>query len=165
MSSWNFQNTGGVGVVTDKQDFQIDISFTNGDGDNEIDAVFHIQATLPTREEHTYDLAGGVTDAFGNTLTFAEVKELTVYNQSTTDGDNLLIGGIGSATTGALLTSIFQGGGDAGSVAKASGHFSISAPLTGFAVTGGSADILSIYNNGTSGGGITYDLIVKGVKA
>src|SRR5690606_13677778 len=129
---------------------------------NEAQDQYRIQATVSTREEDAYDLAGGVSDVFGNTLTFATIKQILVYNRSTTDGDDLIVGGNGSPTTGALITDLFPGGTDAGIKVLAGGFFVIAAPYTGYAVTGGSADILRIYNDGV--GAITYDLIVKGTR-
>lgn len=164
-NSWDVSKTGGVGPVRDKQEITYENTMTDGDGDNQAEETFHIRATLPTKEEHSYDLAGGVENGFGDILTFAEIKELQVINNSTTDGDDLNVGGNGSPTSGALLTAIFRGGNDAGITVPASGAFVIASPLSGFAVTGGSADILRIYNSGTGPSGISYDLIVKGVLA
>jgi hypothetical protein len=58
------------------------------------------------------------------------------------------------------MTDLFDGDGDSRVKVKAGGAIHLIAPLTGYTVTGGSADIIIIENIGS--GSITYDLIVKG---
>lgn len=50
------------------------------------------------------DLFGSLTDAFGNTVNFATVRELTILNRSVVAGESLLV--YGNFVTGALLSGV-----------------------------------------------------------
>ncbi len=93
----------------------------------------------------------------------AQVKQITIVNRATMAGRDLVLGAGGHPTGGALASSLFDGDVGGGLRIKAGGGFTIWAPLMGYAVTGGSADILRVYNAGTVA--IEYDLIVKGIHA
>lgn len=105
------------------------------------------------------DLAGGLTNVFGETITLATIRLILIHNRSITAGDDLDIGGAAANP----LTSIHDGSGTAKFTVRASGICVLSAPLDGYAVTGGSADTLRVTHAGASEA-ITYDIVIVGVE-
>ena len=162
---WEYQHTDADSISTpsDIKRFLVANSYTDGSGNNQMQDMVRFEATVSIGEgnEATYDLAGGVLDVFGNTITFATVKKILLINNSTTSGEDIRLGGPVAGTTGNLITSIF-GDVTGGATAKAGGVINIEAPLTGYAVTGGSADVLVVSNEGT--GDITYQLLIGGTR-
>ena len=64
----------------------------NGTGDNQANQFFQV-STSASASAKVYDLTGGETDDFGNTITFTKIKEMMVLNKSTVAGKVLTIGG------------------------------------------------------------------------
>ena len=163
--TWDYQHSDGDNISTpiDNKRYVVPFSYTDGSGDNQMQDMIRVEATVSIGEgnEVTYDLAGGVTDAFGNTITFATIKKIMIYNKATSSGEDLRIGGPTTGTTGALITDLF-GDITGGINLRAGGVFSLETPLTGWTVTGGSADVLVISNEGTAD--ITYELLIGGTR-
>lgn len=130
-----------------------EVEFTSGTGTLQADLQFYDTRTL-TGASESLDLAGGLADVFGNTLTFADVKSLYIKNTSTAKGEDLLVGG---AAANALATPF----GDSSDKIRirAEGHISLAAPRDGYAVTGGTGDLLKIDPGADT---ITYDIIILG---
>jgi len=162
---WDYTHTDtdNISDPTDKKLYIISNSYADGSGNNQMQDMFRIEVTISPGgdNEDSYDLAGGVVDAFGNTLTFATIKKLILLNTATVSGDDLRLGGLVSGTTGSLITDLF-GAVDGGVTVKAGGSVNIEAPLTGYTVTGGSADILAISNDGVND--VTYQLLIGGTR-
>ncbi len=161
-NKWRNTNANGISTPVDAGDYSKTIALADGDGDNEAQDQFNVHGTVLPNDDDAYDLAGGVTDEFGDTLTFATIKEIMLVNLATEVGHDLVLGAGGHPTGGALATSIFDGDVGGGNRIKAGGYLVLGAPLTGYAVTGGSADILRVYNAGSVA--IEYDLIIKGTR-
>lgn len=129
--------TGGIGVSK---------TLTAGTGANAGDLSWGKKAvSLAASASVTYTLSA-LTDDLGRAVAFARFRDFCVDNSAATaDGTNLLIAS--GATHG--LTSLF--GGSAGAAyAKAGGFFHAFAPLaTGFVVASGSADQVTITNQGS----------------
>jgi hypothetical protein len=115
--------------------------------------MFHERRTLTTGATYEYDLAGGLTDEFGQTLTFTAIKGIIIHS---TSADNKVL------TVGAGTDELVGWVGDATDVVNihAGGLFCLLAPNTGYTVTAGSADDLLITN--AAGGSSTYDIIIIG---
>ena len=136
------------------------VTLTDGSGSSQASKLFigrRSIANVSTTDD--IDLAGGVTDVFGNTLTFTAIKAILIYNRATTDGEELRVGGAASNP----ITSLFAGSATAKDLIPASGCWLRTAPLTGFVVTAGSADVLRVQHTGGAATTITYDIIVIGV--
>ena len=107
-----------------------------------------LTATISGGATQTWDLAGGVTNSFGQVLTFARVKMLvgTTSNSMTTAAQSILVqpapaNGWGSwLSTTQAAQRIYSGGG-----------WAIMAPCTNaYAVTAGTGDLLDVINESTN---------------
>ncbi len=106
---------------------------------------------------NSHDVAGGLTDVYGNTLTFVKVKGLFIHNLSTTAGDTLTVGG----NANALL--IFGTATHTHTIGP-NGVLFISEPsLAGKAVTAATGDILDVVED--AGNANTYDIAIWGTSS
>lgn len=105
---------------------------------------------------------GVLTDAYQETVEFATIRLLIIFNRATTAGEDMLVGGAGSAGNawGAPLDD------DQFGVWKipALGHKILVAPLDGYAVTAGSSDVLRVMHAGVASS-LTYDIIIGGTAS
>lgn len=161
---WEHKDATAVGVATDKPANTpfYEVTFEDGSDANECEDMYAATRTILANDEDILDLAGGLTDKYGNTLTFEEIRQITVYNKNETTGQVLLVGGGPDPTGGALLSDIFDGETDTRIKIKWGGLFVLVAPIAGYTITGGSADLLWIRNDGTES--ITYDIVIKGTR-
>ena len=133
-------------------------ALTSGTGLDTADQVWVSAATAITGSgTNAHDVAGGLTDAYGNTLTFVKVKGLFIHNLSTTAGDTLTVGG----DVNGLL--IFGTAAHTHTIGP-NGVLFISEPsLAGKAVTAGTGDILDVTED--AGNANTYDIAIWGTSA
>ena len=131
-------------------------AYPSGTSASTADMVYSISATTSTTTPVAYDLAGSLTGALGNTLTFAKIVAIYVINNSTTAADILTVG----AGSNPLLNWIIATGD--GVKVGAGGAFFISAPIAPFSVTAGTGDVLTLTS---ASGSIPYKLIVIGRSA
>lgn len=121
------------------------------------DKIWYDRRTVNDGANDDLDLAGGITDAFGNALTLVKVKAICVTNRNTTAAENLVIGG-GSNP----LVNWVSAGGNA-VVVRPGGVFLLWNPsLAGYGVTATTGDILRLSG---SGGNITYDIAIVGTSS
>jgi hypothetical protein len=127
----------------------VELKYAAGAAALQCNLVYASNRTLGGASEDI-DLAGGLTDVFGATLTFAEVKLIGVVNTGTA---TITIGAASSNAWAGLLNAT-------GTVTIPAGGMAMFAAsdATGFAVTAGTGDLLKVA--GTSGQ--TYDLIIWG---
>lgn len=134
----------------------VSIKLTNGTGANQADLVF--DDTRTTADE-TLDLAGSLSDAFGNTITFARIKAIYIKAAAANTVDIY----VGGAATNQFATFV----GDASDkiVIKPGGAlFLYDAGATAYAVTAGTGDNLKIAaSDGATS--ISYDIILVGASA
>lgn len=131
------------------------ILLANGTGSNQANALFTDQRTLAASATENLDLAGVLTDSFGATLTFTQVKVLKICAAST-NINNVVVGGAGANT----FIGVFSDPTDKIAV-RPGGCFVWVAPQTGATVTAGTGDILLVANSG-AGTGVVYDVIIMG---
>lgn len=163
INTWTHENSSDISVISDKKNtilYQKD--FTDGTGTNQAQDMFHSRRSVNSNEEDNLDLNGVLTDVFGNTLTFATIREIAFVNNATSSGEDIVIGGPTGPSAGALLTDLFDGDNESRFKVKSGGMVMFVAPIAGYTVTGGSADIIRVFNIGT--GPISYDVIVKGTR-
>jgi len=125
---------------------------------NLADVFYHDQATITTSSSTDYDLAGTLTNVFGATATFANVKGILIQNTTTTSTYIVKVGAKGSndfVNWVASATDIVQIG--------AGGTFLLTAPVDGFDVTADSGDILKIAND--NAGSVTINVVIWGSSA
>ena len=132
--------------------YQASKALTSGTGASNADLFYS------TRAQHTsttsYDLTGGLTDRFGNTLTFVELREILVFNRSTTAGEILVL-------QGNLMSAFLNGTAPTADLGP-EGWFYHTNPRDGFTVTGTTQDTLTIDAGANT---ISYDLFLIGTSA
>lgn len=123
-------------------------SMTLGTGNDGFQIVYADSGTIAASDSTTYDLAGAITDAFGNTFTCATLKGVMVTAPSTNTNDVL----VGGATAGqiAWMTDGTDTLGTA--IVRPGGVLLWMAPRTGITVTNTTRDKMRLRNSaGTSG--------------
>jgi len=130
-------------------------SLANGTSANQADLIWHDTRSAAGSAD-ALDLAASLTDAFGNTLTFAKIKGIFIHNKSTTSGYKLAVG----ANAAALINWVAASG-DIVNVGP-DGYLLVWSPIDGYAVTGTSADILQIDPGANT---VAYDIVIIGTSA
>jgi hypothetical protein len=110
--------------------------------------------TIATSSSQSLDLAGGVMDAFGTTMTFAKVYGILVVNLATVAGRKITVGGDTNHVP------IFGAGADFMNVGP-KGALQLMDVLDGITVTGGTGDVLKI-SNAAGGQDISVAVAVLG---
>jgi hypothetical protein len=160
---WEYVNTPDSSVtdapsIKDNNTFQLIDDLTNGTGARDVaSTIYHDIRSLSASSNEEFDLARGISDSFGDTLTFTIVRGLIVANLDASSANTVLeIGG----ATNAFDTFL----GDASDKVKvaAGGIFIAYNPTsTGYAVTAGTGDSLKIANT-SSDTACSYHLIIIG---
>jgi hypothetical protein len=131
------------------------ITFANGTAANQANQRFDDTRSVNASSTDSLDLAGGLTNAFGTTLTFTSIKYIRI-SAASTNGDNLEVGGNANA-----FGTIFGDDTDK-IIIPPGGHFVLSNPAaTGFVVTASTGDVLDIAN-ADSGAAASYDIVIIG---
>mgnify|MGYP001594440543 CR=1 FL=1 len=147
----------GLSTITDPLDRDFTQLLSTGTGANQASNLYHDDRTLTASASENLDLAGSLTNGFGVTLTFTAIKAMLVRAKST-NTNNVQVGGAASnawATWVGNSTDIVS--------VKPGGTLLIIAPdATGFAVTAGTGDILTIANSAGSTS-VIYEIILLGV--
>lgn len=132
------------------------LSYTYGSGDNQIKNAASITGILSSGGTTRIDLYGinQTTLNATQTIRFTGVKNLSVYNTSTTRGYDFVI----AATGGSGCTNLFNGG-SGNLLVKPYGCFSYSDPFTGFTVSSGHR-YLYLRDLGS---GVSYKMFVLGL--
>lgn len=137
---------------TQEINFPPNNTFSHGTGANQADNRWEKTAELAATSV-TFDLTGGVTDKFGNTLTFTKVKSLIIHNASTTVGDNLTL-------TGDFFDTNFTSASTFSHVLGPLGIYAVSSPGVGLSVASGTSDAVKIDAGANT---ITYLVSVLGL--
>lgn len=130
----------------------------SGTAEDQADLLWHDQRTLAASASETLDLAGGLTNAFGATLTFARVKLMVV---AAADGNTNAVQ-VGGAASNAFVNWVANSS-DVVNVMP-DGQLWLIAPKAGYAVTAGTGDQLKI-GNSAGGTPVTYDIVIIGASA
>jgi hypothetical protein len=133
-------------------------SLASGTGSSQADKIYQAQRTLSASATEDLDLAGVLTDIFGAAITFAKVKAIYIKAASG-NTNNVVVGG-------ASATQFVAGFGAATHTfaIPPGGFLFVSAPVSGWTVGAGSADLLKVANSG-GGTSVTYDIVVVGTSA
>ena len=144
--------------ATDPVTIDDDVRMSVGTGANQADQSWRDQRALAASSNDDLDLAGVLTNAFGETVTFVLVKGLYVRNNDTVT--TLSIG------NGANPWLTMFGAGTHSLVLRPGGRFMIVASgATAYAVTAGTGDILRIARGAGSVTDNTYDIAILGATA
>lgn len=147
-------------TLTDNIQITFSDELNEGTGADFADAVYHSSGrNLIASGSETFDLAGGISDKFGNTLTLATVKLIYIKNTSTTITTTLEVGNATNAWEGWTTTAtstITVGPG---------GMVCLFDPTANaMEVTAATGDILQVTNNDGSNAA-TYDIIIIGATS
>ena len=136
----------------------IEIALTSGTGAGQADLMFTDTRTVAASGTDALDLAGSLTDAYGNTLTFVELRAVLVTAAS---GNTNSVRINRPSSNGVPL---FLAAGD-GIDVPPGGTFLWSCPADGkVTVTASTGDLLNI-DNSSSGTSVTYDVVILGVSS
>lgn len=152
-----YQGSPDVGTLKQEIAYSAAASLSNGTGANQANSQWLDTRTLAASATENLDLAGGLTDAFGNVLTFTKIKAIIVEADDTNVNDVVL----GGAASNAWVAPF----GDATDTIKVKpgGFIMLVAPdANALAVVAGTGDILKMANGG-SGTGVTYTIAIVGV--
>lgn len=166
--TWALTQSNALNSPSDRGNIRYSKNLTSGTADGQINQQYVTRVVLAASATTNIDLAGALTNSFGETITLTAVKSIMAINRGIDSGngttftenagDNVDIGGAGAGTA---VASIFAGDVDAKISVEAGGIFMAIAPQAGWAVTATSADIIRIEN--TSSNALTVDLVVGGV--
>lgn len=131
-----------VKVETSRRAFE----FANGVTAGKADRVFGDRRQLAASANETLDLAGGLTDAFGASLTFAKVVAIAFKAADTNAGD-IIVGGAATHTI----------------AVKPGGALTLVAPKGGWTVTPATDDLLKVANAVASAA--EYEVVILGTSA
>ena len=147
-------------LVSPKATFDINtlLQLVSGTGSGQADLMFSDTRTIAASSSENLDLAGGLTDPNGNTLTFVKVKAIYIKAASANTNDVQVGGAASNAFTGPFADAT-----DKISL-KAGQAMLITNVATGWTVTASTGDILKVANS-SSGSGVDYDIIIFGTSA
>lgn len=140
------------------------VKLSDGTGAENGNQMWHDTRTLATGASENLDLAGVLTNAFGDTVTFAKIRVVYIRNNST--ASSLLVGG---AASNAWFPFLVDSSDKIKLQPKSTNYvsdFVMTAPGTaGFAVTAGSADQLKIEHGAEASASLTYTIVLIGENA
>jgi hypothetical protein len=146
----------GAAVDDDKLDVNYEIAFGTGNTPGatlNINNKFTDQRTLAATSENL-DLAGALSNRFGQTISFSRIKAIVIQNRETTADRNLLVGG---AASNAFATPF---GNASDIVVIPPGGVLVLASNEGWTVTASTGDILKIDSGANT---VIYDIAILGV--
>lgn len=132
-------------------------SFTDGTAANQANKAFSDKRPLAASASETLDLAAGLTDAFGQSITFASVKAMAFIASETNQGA-ITIGG------GSNAFASFMGSATDSLVLAPGGMIVLTAPDAGYAVTADTGDSIDVTND-DGVNAAEYDVVLIGVTA
>lgn len=145
-----------LSTVKDDLVYQLQVLLGNGSGANQANNVFHDQRTLAASANEDLDLAGGLTNAVGDTLTFTKIKAVLI-KAAAGNTNNVQVTRPG--TNGA---PIFLAAGDGVVLTPGAFMLLVFPDANGVAITAGTGDLINVANSG-AGTSVTYDVVIIGV--
>ncbi|MES2685486.1 MAG: hypothetical protein V4706_01625 [Pseudomonadota bacterium] len=153
----SFNQSSDVGSVNQDVKFTPNYVFTDGTGANQARILFSDTRTLAASANENLDLAGVLTDVFGNVLTFDKIKAIIV-TAAAANTNTVVFGGAASAQAAPWFGDVADT-----NVIRPGGLLAMVAPdANGFDVTATTADLLKIANGG-AGTPVTYTIVLIGV--
>lgn len=132
-----------------------------GTGAGQADRLYVKTSTLNASANEDLDLAGGVTDMYGTTLTFAKIGLLYV-EAKVTNANNVLIGGAAATQWASWLGDVSD------KVVIRPGGFILLGcgkdDANRYAVGAGASDLLRVANS-AAGSAVTYTMLLAGTSA
>lgn len=161
---WAFESTTSFGTnTTNNAGFSYSTSLANGTGAGAAQKLYAATVTQVGGNTTNYDLAAGLTDLFGTSITFARFKVLYVHLTTTTTATSIKVGGHATAAVGNWITSADTLDNDQPAVRVRNGGilFLACTDATGYVVTATTDDLLTIVNEDGSNTA-TINLLIVG---
>lgn len=163
LAQWRFTNSN-TGIATDSEtnsSFQWSKTMTNGTGSGSSNKLVAKQYTISASANEDLDLAGSLTDFYGNTVTFTKVKVIFIEHSTTTTATTIAVGVTANPfinwikSAGTITTDLPR------VVVRNGGVFMLGCTDgTGYAVSAGTGDILRITNeDGTNSATVNVCII------
>lgn len=141
-----------LGNADDILNFSRTETWTNGNGNAQANRVFHDTRTVASASNDDLDLVGSaLTDALGQDVSWTKLKGIYINNLS---GEDLKLE---SSTS---PTGLFGASGDFINIPPYS-MFLLTNAIAGWALTGGSADVLRIANYNSTAAA-NYEIVLLG---
>lgn len=158
LSHWSAEKRGAPDLGTARHDLNLarSYAFSDGTGVDQANALFADKRTLAASASEDLDLAGGITDALGATLTLSAVKAIRIH-AAAANGGNITVGGaaanafIGPFGAAAHTVSIPPNG-----IVEL-----INPSAAGWAVVAGTGDLLRV-TNANAGAAADYTIEILG---
>lgn len=163
LDHWKYSSEDDIGTTRDEIADIYQVDWEDGTGDEQVNGQYRLQETLLSNTERELDMAGSLVDVFGQSLTFSTIKQIKLINLGTEATQIIKFGQLSTPTSGNLLSDLFDGLTTARVKVRHGGMLHIVAPNTGYTVTGGSADVILISNEGPAS--VEYKIVIKGVRA
>ncbi|MFD5266751.1 hypothetical protein [Streptomyces sp. NPDC058335] len=132
------------------------LTFADGAGAGAANLIFHDQRVLAASGTENLDLAGVLSDKFGQALTFARVKAVIVV-AAAANTNNVQVAQ--PAANG--VPGIFLAAGDGISVQPGGAFVWVAPSAAGAVVTPATGDLLTVTNS-AAGTSVTYDVLILG---
>lgn len=132
------------------------VKLYEGTGVGQANALWTDRRTLAAGITDSLDLAGGLTDAFGDTLNFTTIRAVLLYNTETSAGRTLTIGNAAVNPCALWFSAAVQS-----ETLHREGISLHVSPTDGWTVGAGASDVLRITN--PTAFSITYDIYVIGI--
>ena len=152
--AWHHVTVRGSSTISEKYTHLLRQSHTSGTNASQMNAIVGYSQSLTNSQTVTYNLAGGVENCFGDTVTFYRVNFMSIKASV----DNVSTLDIGNASTNVFFS--WLGSSDQTILIPPGGFFMLTAPdATGFPSQNGN---LKIANSGTNSA--SYELYVGGAQ-
>lgn len=136
----------------------LETELTSGTGSSAVDLEYIAQRTITASANNDIDLAGSLTDRFGNTITFVKIKGIWLKASSSNTNSVILKPGAANGFTGPFGAATHT------LTIPPGGILMLCAPVSGWTVTAGTGDIINEANSG-AGSSVVYDLHIIGTSA
>jgi len=153
-----YKGSNDLGTPTFNLNYNPNFNLATGTGSSQADLLFSDTRTLSASATEDLDLSGSLTDPLGATLAFVKIKGI-IIKAASGNTNNVEVK---PATTNGFLGA-FNAAADT-LIIPPSGMIQLMAPVSGWAVTAGTGDLITVTNS-SSGTGVTYDIILIGASA
>ena len=147
--------TGGLGTPTEIHEIAALVALANGTGANQANLVYSASGSLAATTLDL-DLNGSLTTTVTGAVNFDKITAIVVRNKATTTGYTLKVGAGSNPIAACWIAA-----GD-GATIGAGGCLVLTAPVDGFAVTAGTADILRLDSGANT---VAYEVLLIGRSA
>lgn len=155
---WNFQNVLTLGNTVNQNTLSYaNGAYTHGTGLSQVNKIYEKQHSISASSSLTLDLAGSLTDDFGNTITMTAVKAIIIELKGSSGASSIQVG---NATN--PISSMWGGATNTMRILKEGILVLATTNASGYAVTAGSADELKIANNDASNAA-TVNVVILGI--